>query len=101
MAAFALGNLSLLLAIPVIGALILVLIPRQKSKTQFTCALFFTALTFLWSLNILHRFDGAQGEMQLVERAPWIRFYWIHYLVGTHRLRQVAHRLLLALTPIR
>jgi NADH-quinone oxidoreductase subunit M len=82
MAAFALGNLSLLLAIPVIGALILVLIPRQKSKTQFTCALFFTALTFLWSLNILHRFDGAQGEMQLVERVPWMRFYGIEYFVG-------------------
>jgi len=82
MAAFALGNLSLLLAIPVIGALILVLIPRQKSKTQFTCALFFTALTFLWSLNILYRFDGAQGEMQLVERVPWMRFYGIEYFVG-------------------
>src|SRR5499427_7405828 len=82
MAAFALGNLSLLLAIPVIGALILVLIPRQKSKTHFTCALFFTGLTFLWSLNILNRFDGAQGEMQLVERVPWMRFYGIEYFVG-------------------
>ena len=82
MAAFALGNLSLLLAIPVIGAVILVLIPRQKSKTHFTCALFFTGLTFLWSLNILSQFDGAQGEMQLVERVPWMRFYGIEYLVG-------------------
>ena len=82
MAPFALGNLSLLLAIPVIGAVILVLIPRQKSKTHFTCALFFTGLTFLWSLNILNRFDGAQGEMQLVERVPWMRFYGIEYFVG-------------------
>src|SRR5499426_2310039 len=82
MAPFALGNLSLLLAIPVIGAVILVLIPRQKSKTHFTFALFFTGLTFLWSLNILNRFDGAQGEMQLVERVPWMRFYGIEYFVG-------------------
>ena len=82
MAAFALGNLSLLLAIPVIGAVILVLIPRQKSKTHFTCALFFTGLTFIWSLNILSQFDGVQGEMQLVERVPWMRFYGIEYLVG-------------------
>src|SRR5215475_2695604 len=82
MAAFSLGNLTLLLAIPVIGAVILVLIPRQKSKTQFICALLFTSLTFLWSLNILNQFDGAQGEMQLVERVPWMRFYGIEYFVG-------------------
>ena len=82
MAAFALGNLSLLLALPVIGAVILVLIPRQKSKTHFTCALFFTGLTFIWSLNILSQFDGVQGEMQLVERVPWMRFYGIEYFVG-------------------
>src|SRR4029450_2429650 len=82
MAAFALGNLSLLLAIPVIGAVILVLIPRQRSKAHFSCALFFTSLTFIWSLNILSQFDGVQGEMQLVERVPWMRFYGIEYLVG-------------------
>jgi NADH-quinone oxidoreductase subunit M len=82
MAAFALGNLSLLLSIPVIGAVILVLIPRQKAKTHFTCALFFTGLTFLWSLCILNRFDGTQGEMQLLERVPWMRFYGIEYFVG-------------------
>jgi len=82
MAAFALGNLSLLLAIPVIGAMLLVLIPRQKSKAHFTCALLFTSLAFLWSLTILNQFDGAQGEMQLVERVPWMRFYGIEYLVG-------------------
>jgi len=82
MAAFALGNLSLLLAIPVIGAMFHVLIPRQKSKAHFTCALLFTSLAFLWSLTILNQFDGAKGEMQLVERVPWMRFYGIEYLVG-------------------
>ena len=82
MAAFALGNLSLLLAIPVVGAMLLVLIPRQKSKAHFTCALLFASLAFLWSLNILNQFDGAKGEMQLVERVPWMGFYGIEYLVG-------------------
>jgi NADH-quinone oxidoreductase subunit M len=82
MAAFPFGHLSLLLAIPVIGAMLLVLIPRQKSKAHFTCALLFTSLAFLWSLNILNQFDGAKGEMQLVERVPWMRFYGIEYLVG-------------------
>src|SRR5881628_2435368 len=82
MAAFPFGDLSLLLAIPVIGAMLLLLIPRQKSKAHFTCALLFTSLAFLWSLNIVNQFDGAKGDMQLVERVPWMRFYGIEYLVG-------------------
>src|SRR5438445_65608 len=82
MAAFSLGNLSLLLAIPVVGALALMLIPRRSTPTLFACALLFTSLDFLWSLNILNQFDGANGEMQLIERVSWMRFYGIEYLVG-------------------
>jgi NADH-quinone oxidoreductase subunit M len=82
MLAFASGNLSLLLAVPVIGALVLLLIPRRNTQGLFACALFFTGLAFLWSLAILFQFDGTQGEMQLVERVPWVRSYGIQYLVG-------------------
>jgi NADH-quinone oxidoreductase subunit M len=79
---FVLGNLSLLLAIPVIGALALLFVPRHKTQTLFTCALVFTSLDFFWSLTILHQFDGTKGEMQLVERVPWMPLYGIEYLVG-------------------
>ncbi len=72
----------MLLAIPVIGALGLMLISRRSTRTLFVWALFFTSLAFLWSLNILNQFDGGNGEMQLVERVPWMRFYGIEYLVG-------------------
>ncbi|HEY7317434.1 MAG TPA: NADH-quinone oxidoreductase subunit M [Candidatus Binatia bacterium] len=82
MAGFVIGDLTLLLALPVVGAAILVLLPRQKSTAHFTCALLFSSLAFLWSLVILHRFDGSKGEMQLLERVPWMRFYGIEYLVG-------------------
>jgi NADH-quinone oxidoreductase subunit M len=82
MVAFASGNLTLLLALPVIGAVVLMLIPRRNTQALFACALIFTSLAFLWSLNILTQFDGTQGEMQLVERVPWMRFYGIEYLVG-------------------
>jgi len=82
MLAFASGNLTLLLAVPVIGAAVLMLIPRRNTQGLFACALVFTSLAFLWSLNILFQFDATQGEMQLVERVPWMRFYGIQYLVG-------------------
>jgi NADH-quinone oxidoreductase subunit M len=82
MLAFTSGSLTLLLAVPVMGAVVLLLIPRRNPQRLFACALLFTGLTFLWSLNILIQFDGTQGEMQLVERVPWMRFYGIQYLVG-------------------
>jgi NADH-quinone oxidoreductase subunit M len=82
MLAFASGSLTLLLAVPVIGALVLMLIPRRNTQGLFACALVFTSLAFLWSLNILTQFDGNRGEMQLVERLPWMGFYGIQYLVG-------------------
>jgi NADH-quinone oxidoreductase subunit M len=82
MLAFTSGNLTLLLAVPMIGAAVLMLIPRRNTQGLFACALIFTSLAFLWSLNILFQFDGTQGEMQFVERVPWMRFYGIQYLVG-------------------
>ena len=79
---FTLGNLTVLLAIPVIGALALLFIPRQKRQTLLFFGFVFTSLDFLWSLSILHQFDGTRGEMQLVERVPWMSLYGIEYLVG-------------------
>ena len=82
MPGFVFGNLTLLLAIPVIGAMVLLLIPRQNNRALFGCTLVFTGLAFLLSLNILTHFDGSRGEMQLLERVPWMPFYGIEYLVG-------------------
>ena len=82
MLAFASGNLTLLLALPVVGAVVLLLISRRNTQGLFACALTFTLVAFLWSLNIFIQFDGARGEMQFVERVPWMRFYGIQYFVG-------------------
>jgi NADH-quinone oxidoreductase subunit M len=82
MSAFAIGDLSLLLLIPVVGALALVLTPKRHIQALFTVALLATTVNFVWSLNILNQFDGAKGEMQLIERAPWMPSYGIEYIVG-------------------
>ena len=79
---FAIANLSLLLALPVIGALTVLLIPRRRAQALFACAFFFTSLAFVWSLYILSQFDSAEGEMQLGERVAWMPSYGIEYLVG-------------------
>jgi NADH-quinone oxidoreductase subunit M len=77
-----LGTLSLLLAIPVIGAVVLLLMPRRRTKALFTIALLASSANFLWSLSILNQFDGSKGEMQLVERLPWMPGFGIEYIVG-------------------
>jgi NADH-quinone oxidoreductase subunit M len=75
-------NLTPLLAIPLIGAVALLLISPSRRQALFTTALFFPALAFFWSLKLLIQFDGANGEMQLIERLPWMPVYGIEYIVG-------------------
>jgi NADH-quinone oxidoreductase subunit M len=79
---FAIGDLTLLLAIPVIGALALLLVSRRQRRLLFAVALIVSSANFLWSLKILSQFDGSKGEMQLIERVPWMPFYGIEYAVG-------------------
>jgi NADH-quinone oxidoreductase subunit M len=78
----AIGELTVLLAIPVVGALALLLVPRENGRLIFYFALLAGILDFLWSLWVLGRFDAARGDMQMVERIPWIPFYGIEYAVG-------------------
>src|SRR5262250_1018085 len=82
MSAFPLGDLSFLLAIPVVGALALMLVPRRQTQALFFLALIAGLADFVWSLIILSQFDGSKGEMQLVERMPWMPNYGIQYIVG-------------------
>ena len=82
MSALAIGDLSLLLAIPVIGAMAVLLLSREQRPALFAAALCFSLLAFLWSVAILSQFDSRKGEMQLIERAPWMPSYGIEYIVG-------------------
>jgi len=82
MSAQGFGDLTLLLAIPVVGAAALLFLPRRQTAGLFSIALIASAATFLWSLKILDRFDGSNGEMQLVERVAWMPAVGIQYIVG-------------------
>ncbi len=82
MSLFALGDLSLLLAIPAMGAVVVLHIPRRRTQALFSIAMIASALAFLWSFNVFNLFDGAKAEMQFVERAAWIPAFGIEYIVG-------------------
>jgi NADH-quinone oxidoreductase subunit M len=82
MPGIAVGNLTLLLLIPVLGAAVVLLLPRQRTGALFFVSLAASALGFIWSLKILADFDGAKGEMQLIERVAWMPAFGIEYLLG-------------------
>ena len=82
MPAIAIGDLTLLLLIPVVGAAVLLFVPRRLTGALFFFALVTSGLGFAWSLKILAAFDGAKGEMQLIERIAWMPGFGIEYLVG-------------------
>jgi NADH-quinone oxidoreductase subunit M len=77
-----LGNLTVLLLIPVIGAALLLFLPRRLKGALFFIALSASTIGFVWSLRILATFDATRGEMQLVERVPWMPAFGIQYIVG-------------------
>jgi NADH-quinone oxidoreductase subunit M len=82
MSGLALGNLSVLLAVPVVGAGLLLLVPRRSSRALISLALIASVVNFLWSVKIFSAFDGNIGEMQFVERIPWMPSFGIDYIVG-------------------
>ena len=82
MSALAIGNLTLLLAIPVIGAVLIALLPRRSAQALFSAALIASGINFLWSIKILSGFDGGSGAMQFLERIPWMPSFGIEYIVG-------------------
>ncbi len=71
--------LSLLIALPVLCALIVLMLP--ESKVRMTSA-FLAVVQFFVSLNLLFVFDKSSPALQLVEKYPWIESFGIHYFVG-------------------
>ena len=100
MSALVIGHLSMLLAVPVIGATLLLLVPRRNTQALFSLALLASAINFLWSLQVLSVFDGSSGEMQLVERIPWMPGFGIWYIVGVDGISLFLILLTTLLMPI-
>jgi len=96
----AFGSLSLLLLIPLIGALALLFIPKERKQTQFSVSFLSSLVAFFWSVKILVSFDGTKGEIQLVEKIPWMPKYGIDYLVGIDGISLFLVLLTTVLMPI-
>ncbi|MCH8017498.1 MAG: NADH-quinone oxidoreductase subunit M [Acidobacteria bacterium] len=77
-------QLTLLLLLPGFGALVIAFVPSSKIHWLRGTALFFTSITFLYSLLFFTHFDSGAETMQFVQKVPWLNVgvLHIHYHVG-------------------
>ena len=75
--------LSLTIWLPIVGGLWVIFAgARVRDGAVRNDALLISLLTFLLSVLLWQRFDNAVGNMQFVERVPWIEAFGIEYFVG-------------------
>ncbi|OGR83489.1 MAG: oxidoreductase [Elusimicrobia bacterium RIFCSPLOWO2_01_FULL_64_13] len=78
--------LTLVTFLPMLGALLILVLPKEKVNWQRTAAVVFSGLSFLVSLQILRVFDPATSALQLAEKSSWIPSFGINYHLGVDGL---------------
>jgi NADH-quinone oxidoreductase subunit M len=73
--------LSGLILLPVAGAALLALLPRERERAQKLVGLGASLLVFAWSLRLVAGFTPS-AAMQFVEQRPWLPGYGISYHLG-------------------
>jgi NADH-quinone oxidoreductase subunit M len=96
------GNvlLSLVVWTPMIGALLVLLLPREQEDGAKRAALAFSLVTFLLSLALWAGFRPDTADFQYVEQHPWIPDWGIQYLLGVDGVSLFLVLLTTFLTPI-
>lgn len=78
--------LSLIIFLPVVGALLIAFFPGLSNGTIKRWAAFFTFLSFALSLVMFALFDRSESGFQFVEKASWIPQIGINYHLGVDGL---------------
>ncbi|MCK5688408.1 NADH-quinone oxidoreductase subunit M [Myxococcota bacterium] len=96
--------LSVIIFLPLVGALLALGFPRDNDGNNNTgvrgFAIFLTLVDFVLSIVLWTRFDPSITKMQLVESVSWISTFGISYSVGVDGLSILLVILTTFLTPI-
>ena len=74
--------LSTIVFLPVIGAIVIALLPRANPRRIKLTAAAFAAASFILSLAVLFMFDRGLAGPQFVEQASWIPAINVQYFLG-------------------
>ncbi|NOZ29330.1 MAG: NADH-quinone oxidoreductase subunit M [Chloroflexi bacterium] len=91
--------LSLITFLPLVGALILLLLPRQ-GRTPWYWAMLVTTATFLISLPLFFQWEMGEAGYQFVERLPWAPELGLNYILGVDGISLLLVLLTTFLGPI-
>ncbi|MDZ7373666.1 MAG: NADH-quinone oxidoreductase subunit M [candidate division KSB1 bacterium] len=100
MAFLGLPILSTIVFLPLVGAVTLLLVPREREAWIRWLTLGFTAAVFVLSLPLFTRFNEGTAAFQFVEHAPWIPAYGISYKLGVDGISLLLVLLTTFLMPI-
>ena len=92
--------LPLVLALPLLGALFVMVTPRGEFSLHRGIGLFFSGLTLLVSLLMLSYHDPRRGDFQLVFDVEWIGALGTHFKVGVDGISFWLVLLTTFLTPL-
>jgi NADH-quinone oxidoreductase subunit M len=74
--------LTIVTFLPLLGGVVVLLIPKHQERLMKQVALITSILTFLVSLWLLGPFEIGRPEMQLQQKVPWIPGIGVHYHLG-------------------
>ena len=92
--------LTLILFTPLAGALVIVLLPSGFVRAVKSVGLVASVVTFALTVWLFLAFDGRNGEMQFVEKIPWIPSLHVSYHLGVDGISLLLVVLTGFLTPI-
>ena len=82
------GYLSLLIFLPVAGAVAILATPRERVSLHRTLAVLFSGAAFVLSGWMACQFDKNAAGMQWVESFSWIPKFYVNYALGADGLRR-------------
>jgi NADH-quinone oxidoreductase subunit M len=96
------GNilLSLIVWTPLVGALLVLVVPRDQPDGARRAALAFSVVTLLLSLALWAGFRTDTAEFQWVEQGVWVPSFGIQYVLGVDGISLFLVLLTTFLTPI-
>src|SRR5262245_41058232 len=74
--------LTLIMFSPLVGAVIVLLLPAEPVRVPRVAAFVLSLVPFALSLLMLAQFDPTVGTLQLRERVPWIPAMGVDYAMG-------------------
>jgi len=92
--------LTYLLFTPLVGAFLVLLLPKKGEKLIRHVALYFSSAAFVISLFVLSAFNSSNGDFQLRTQYDWIPQLHISYFLGTDGISLLLILLTAFLTPI-